>query len=391
MTRHDVQLRAGRILTPSETLSDATLVITDGIIQEISPDVGGFNARKSLHFPDTVAVPGFIDVHCHGYGGNSTQSGDRTDLRNIAESVAQHGVTTVFPTAEADTRESLFDIVQAFGAVADQEYLGADLGGLHLEGPYLSEKKAGMMDPDTLRAPDLQEWEELVSCSNGRIEKITIAPELPGAPELIERADAEDIVVSAGHTNATYDEANRGFDAGISSVTHLYNAMRQFHHRQPGILGAAVTRGDIYGELIADFVHLHPAALELAFETLGVDRCLLITDSTAVTGLPDGEYIRQNHTLVVEDGSCRVKESGVLAGSTLTMDEAVKNILREFDCGLRDVVQMASANPAHSHSLSDRGRLTQGSRGDITLLDNDYNVVATVVGGEVTYQRDNSG
>ncbi|WP_135667592.1 N-acetylglucosamine-6-phosphate deacetylase [Halorhabdus rudnickae] len=375
----------GRVLTPRTTFEDAVIAIEDGHIASIDEraddDAGG-----SLSVPDGIAVPGFVDTHVHGYAGHSVE-GDADALVGMAEGVVETGVTTLFPTTTSEGRSPLVAAAEATVTAGERDHDGAAIAGLHLEGPYLNPDQRGAQDPNALRDPDLGELQEIAAAADGRLARITLAPELSGATEAVQWARERGLVVSAGHTAADYETASRSFDAGVSIATHLYNGMAGFHHREPGVLGTALTREDVTAELIADLIHLHPAAIELALATKGPEGCMLVTDAIAATGLPDGEYSLSELDVVVEDGVSRLPD-GTLAGSTLTMDDAVRNLVESVGVGLPTAVQMASAVPARAMGLRDRGRLAPGLRGDVTILDSDLQVQATLVGGEIVYERE---
>ncbi|WP_136689446.1 N-acetylglucosamine-6-phosphate deacetylase [Halorhabdus amylolytica] len=376
-------LAVGRVLTPHTTIEDAVLAIEDGRIAAIEERVD--DADATLSFPDGIAVPGFVDTHVHGYAGHSV-CGDPDALVGIAEGVVGTGVTTLFPTTVSESRSVLVAAAEATATAVERDHDGAAVGGLHLEGPYLDPDQRGAQDPDALCDPDVDELRAIADAADGTLSRITLAPELSGAMELVRTARGRDIVVSAGHTAADYDTASRAFDAGVSIATHLYNGMGAFHHREPGILGAALVREDVTAELIADLIHLHPAAIELALAAKGPERCMLVTDAIAATELPDGEYEIGDLDVVVEDGESRLAD-GTLAGSTLTMDAAVRNLVQSVGVGLPTAVRMASTVPARAMGLQDRGRLAPGLRGDVTVLDPDLRVRATLVDGEVVHER----
>lgn len=389
---YDLVVQTGTALTPDETRQNVSVAFSDGVIAAVAPtdEVDAADAT-TLTFPDGTAVPGFVDTHTHGYGGDDATAASAEAYVGIAESVTRHGVTTVLPTTMSATRSTLADAARAFADAARREHDGAALAGLHLEGPHLNPDRAGAQDASVFRRPDPDELDALLGLADGAIRRVTIAPELPGAGEYVRRATEADVVVSAGHTDADYEAATAGFDAGVSMTTHLFNGMRPFHHRAPGVLGAALTRDDVAVEVIADMHHLHPAAIDLAVRAVGVENAVLVTDAVPVTGLGDGEYRLGGRDIVVEDGVCTLREENRLAGSTLTMDTAVQNLRNEVGYPLADAARMASTNPAPAVGLSDRGRLREGYRGDVAVLDADGEVVATVVEGTVAYRRGDAG
>ena len=378
------RIAVGTALTPRSRRSDAIIAIEDGRIDAIE-DQAASDGEPTRSFPDGIAIPGFVDTHIHGYDGYSVGE-DADDFVGMAEGVVETGVTTLFPSTVSEQQPVLVGAGEATVEAIDRDHDGAAIAGLHLEGPHLNDDKRGAQDPDALRDPDVAELREVIEASEGTLSRITLAPELPGATEFIREAREQGIVVSAGHTTADYATATHSFDAGVSIITHLYNGMRGFHHREPGILGASLARDDVTTELIADLIHLHPGAIETALAAKGPERCMLVTDAIAATGLPDGEYSLGELDVVVEDGVSRL-EDGTLAGSTLTMDQAVRNLVEEIGVGLPTAVRMATEIPARAMGLDDRGRLAPGLRGDVTILDADLDVQAVLVGGEVVYDR----
>jgi len=379
----DVVLEVGEVITPLERLGARTISIKEENIKDISKPKNS-TVEPDFDFSSCMAIPGFVDIHMHGYGGYSSSSTNFKEFKKMSEILPKHGVTSFFPSTMSQSKESLIEVAKAFKEAKRAEFSGSRMVGLHLEGPHLGKgEEKGVQYEGSLRPTDLSELEELVGASGDNIERLTLAPELEGALDYIEKAVSMGILVSAGHTDATYEEAIRSFDKGVKLVNHLYNGMRKFHHREPGILGAALTRDDIYAELIADLVHLHPAAIKLAIEAKGVERLVLITDSISAAGLSDGEYELGEQKIVVDDGVSRIEGGERLAGSTLTLDVAVRNLVNELGLELKDAVRMATLNPAELFDLYDRGKIREGCKGDIVIINESFEVVATILGGEV--------
>lgn len=380
------RIAVSRALTPSRQLEAAVVAIEDGTIEAVEPRAET-DLSPTRSFPDGIAVPGFVDAHVHGYAGDAV-SGDPDALVSIAEGVVETGVTSLFPTTVSAPQDALVAAGAATAAAVSRDHNGASIAGLHLEGPYLNVTQRGAQDPDVLREPDGEELQAVAEAADGTLARITLAPELNGASEFVQAARDRGLVVSAGHSAADFETATTAFESGVSIATHLYNGMTGFHHREPGIVGASLLDEDVTAELIADLQHLHPGAIELALSAKGPEGCMLITDAIAATGLPDGEYSLGEMDIVVENGTSRLVEDGSLAGSTLTMDAAVRNLIDVIDLDLPTAVRMATDVPARAMGLDDRGRLEPGLRGDVTILDADLTVQATIVGGEVVYERD---
>lgn len=380
-------LKVGKALTPLEEKREVAISIDDGKIKKILPWKEISRECKVFDYSGAIATPGFIDIHTHGYGGNGTTSGKEEDLRNFSETIPKHGVTSFLPTTVTASKKRLLEVCRSLKKFAERDRRGAKALGIHLEGPHIGTgDEAGAQNVEFARDPDPEELEELEEASGGRIERVTLAPELPGSLGYVERAKELGITVAAGHTAATYEEAIKGFNAGISICNHLYNGMKGFHHREPGIIGACLMRNDVYVEMIPDMHHLHPVAIKMALRAKGVEKSILITDSISATGLSDGEYQVGGLETVVEDGVCRLKDSERLAGSTLTMEVALENMVSKLNIDLTDAVRMATLSPANAIGLRRHGVLVPGSIADITIFDSEFNIMATMVDGEFVYR-----
>ena len=379
-------LKVDRAITPTEELREIGIVIEKDKIKklvrwnEISQD------NDVLYYPNSIAAPGFLDIHTHGYGGYDVTMNNVSGFVEISKSLLKHGVTSFLPSTVTQSQEILLQVCDAIKNAIKKEVKGAEILGLHLEGPHISTgKEAGAQNISFARNPDIKELEELIRNSDHNIKRITLAPELPGAVEYIKHAKKMGVVVAVGHTNATYEEAILGFDAGITICSHLFNGMRPFHHREPGIIGAYLARDDIYAELITDMVHLHPGTITAVVKLKGIEKLVLITDAIAETSLPDGEYEIGGLETILTDGISRIKATGRLAGSTLTMDVAVKNMVTQIGVALKDAIRMATLNPAEVMKLTNYGRLAPGFVADIVILDSELNILTTICKGTVLH------
>lgn len=381
-------VNVGRVLTPYETIDRATIVIDGSIIKDIVPSNGAESGITSLTCRDCVAVPGFIDIHTHGYGGidvNYVKS--EKDLHKLSTLLVRHGVTAYLPATVSFPIDKLLEVAEIICSAA-KEQKGAEILGMYAEGPYLNKEKAGAQNPEYLRMPNVDEVKKLYKASGGLMKIMALAPELPGSLAVIRELTRMGVVVSAAHTNATFAEAMRSFDAGIKLCTHLFNGMRSFHHREPGIAAAALLRDDVYVEFIGDLIHLHPGTITLIRKTKPSDKIIAITDSISAAGLPDGEYILGGLRIVVKDGISRLKETGGLAGSTLTLDRALRNLVFKVGIPLGEALRYMTANPASLLGLSDRGVIRPGYRADIVLLDErSLEVRCVILGGEIVYSE----
>jgi len=345
-------LTNAQVYTPLEVVRPATLVIDRGRITRLR---AGRSARGE-DLKGRIVAPGFIDLHVHGYEGHDATSGEPDSLLLLARSLVRHGVTAFIPATVTGPHEALLraakaaaEAIKAQGESPD----GARILGLELEGPYINSERKGAQNSNFIRKPNWDEFSEYWNAACEKIRTITVAPELPGALEFIEKAVALGIVVSLGHTNASYEEAKAAIAAGASRATHLYNAMPPWHHRAPGVVAW-------------DLVHVAPPMLRLAWHLAGSFRTALITDAIAAGGLPDGTYTLGGLAVEVKEGVPRLK-NGALAGSTLTMDQAVRNAVN-IGIPLREALIMASLAPARACGEPSIGVIRPGSRADFVVL-----------------------
>ena len=380
-------VRAEQVVTARGVIEQGAVRIEGGRILAVDraarfPDLGSADRLEGA-----VLLPGFIDLHMHGYGGHAFGAG-LEETRAALWGVAASGVTTCYAALGAGP--SLAAIAQSVAdaaAMVGVETGGARLAGAFLEGPYISVEKKGAWNPAHLRLPDVRELRELVAAGEGRLQRINVAPELPGALDFIRAARAVEVVVSLGHSNATYDEALAGVAAGATIANHTFNAMSALDHRSPGLVGAALTCDDLLAELILDGVHVHPAAARTLLRARGVDGIALISDSAAIAGLPDGVYRLAGHTVIVRDSICRLAD-GTLAGSVSPFDRDVRNAPEMLGCGLVELAALSSGNAARAMGIDGRtGAVAPGLDADLVLLDDELHVLATIVGGQVVYRR----
>jgi len=381
MTGPELVLAAEAVFTPAERLAPGWVHVRDGRIVAAgagAPPV----ARPALRLPaGATLAPGYIDLHVHGGGGDQVGP-DPHGVAGVARFHARHGTTALLATTVPAPEDELLATVRAVAAAARRaEPDAARVLGCHLEGPFVSPERPGALDVRHLRAPDPALLHRFLDAGAGSVQCVVIAPELPGALQLISEAADEGVVVSVGHSDATHAEALAGFDCGARAATHLFNAMRPLHHREPGIAGAALTAPRVTAELIADGVHLHPATLRLAHAAKGPHRLTLITDAMQAAGLPDGEYALGGRPIAVRGGEARTAE-GSLAGSTLTMDRAVRVAVEEAGIPLPDALAMASATPAEVLGLAGvKGRIAAGADADLVVLDEELRAIGTMVAG----------
>lgn len=329
--------------------------------------------------------PGFIDLHMHGGGGFDTSEGNTTSLRKMSIYHARGGTTSFLPTIAAGPSKVMEKALAAVSAQYLRTTRGASILGAHLEGPYLNPEKAGGQNRAYLRLPDVREMERFISAADSCLKMVTLAPELPGALDVIKLLNREGIVVSAGHSTATYEQTEEAIRAGMRHAVHLFNASAPLHHRNPGLVGAVLASREVSAEIIADGHHLHPSMLKLLREIKGKRGLVLITDAMSSAGMSDGTYKFAGQEIEVSQGRATLKD-GTLVGSTLTMSAAVRNMVLLGGLPLQEAVHMASLNPARALGIEDqKGTIAPGMDADIVLMDRDLNIKLTMVMGEVVY------
>ena len=372
----------GQIITPDAVLTDHEVVIENDKISAIQPRT---SARDdAIDAGGLWVAPGMIDVHVHGGDGHDTMDATPDALHGMARFFARHGVTSFCATTMSAPSDAIAAAIE--NAVhTPQPEDGAQILGVHVEGPYLSVDFPGAQAPDVLRPPDAAEYGGWFDSSVVKL--ITIAPELDGALAMIDEGIERGIEFALGHSGASYDQVVIAADHSVRQATHTYNGMLGLHHREPGTLGGVLTEDRIYGQIIADGIHTHPAMVKLLVRAKGPGRVILITDAIRAAGLPDGDYHLGSQPVTVRDGVCRIA-NGSLAGSTATMDAVLRNVVKFTGLTLPEAIPMATAVPAEAMKLAGRkGALTPGADADVILLNKDLRVCLTIVGGRVVYER----
>lgn len=364
------------IVLEDRILENCYMEVEDGKIKS-------FSKKEVEEYEDLgeIIAPGLVDTHIHGYGGKDIMDCKKGYLDEISKGILECGVTSFLPTTLTDSTEKLNEACKVIG----DEYksvTGAKVRGIFLEGPFFTEKYKGAQNASYMSDPDIEKLKKWKELSNGLVNKIAIAPEREGAIDFIKEANAMGVRVALGHSDASFDEAVDAVDAGANIFVHVYNGMSGLHHRNPGMVGAAMST-DSYGELICDGHHVNPNAANILMNAKGRDRIALITDCMSAGGMPEGDYKLGEFPVIVKDGTARLKDSGNLAGSILRLKEAVKNVVEWEIADVFEAIQMASLVPAKSLGIDDVcGKLHEGYDADFIVLDENLDLKATFLNGK---------
>jgi len=384
-------LKNCHIVSPFIEIDNGYIFIKSGKILYVGRDkkVSEGKHIKWIDAGGNIVCPGFINLHFHGINGRSFMETDYENFDLISRDAARSGMTGYLATTIGDRLEDMISRARETGISTKKGVSGAKMLGIYFEGPYISFDKKGAAPDYRVRMPDVGELQRLIDASEGALKMIIIAPELPGAIDFIKYARSQGIIISFGHTNATYDEFMKGVNAAGGKVhtTHTYNAMRGLHHREPGALGAIFLDQRVTAEVVCDFVHVHPKAIELLIKLKGTDGVSLITDGVPQTYMAEGEYITEyGQSVIVSNGTVKLKD-GTIAGSVMPINKQFKNIVKEIGLPISDAIKMATVNPAKVLGLfSEIGSIEAGKDADIVIMDDDMNVLKTLVNGRVVYQ-----
>ena len=382
-------IRGASVPTP-RGFRDAELRMEDGVVWSLGRRVPHAGARL-VQAGGGVLVPGFIDCHLHGAVGRMFEEGTEDAAAAIADYLPRCGVTGVVATLAALPPDALLRAVEAISRAANRDR-GARILGIHLEGPFLNPDVAGAQAREWMRPASVAEFEKLQAASGGCIRIVTVAPELPGALDFIAAVRARGVTVALGHSNATEAEARSAFDAGATHVVHLWNAMRPFHHREPGLAGAALMDDRVSVEVVCDGQHVAPSAVDLVLRAKPIEKVVPVSDAVAALGLPDGEIDLFGLPCVIRDGAVRRRKDGRLAGSAAGLDQALRN-LRAWRPSLawHDLLHMPSSASRVIGCGDVYGRIAIGGSGDVVLLDADLNVLETWREGRSRFQATAAG
>ena len=380
-------ITANKIYMANKIIENGAVVIEDGLIKDIVEHQTEITTDCIYNCREMQLLPGLIDTHIHGANAYDVMQDNFTAVNEVSKFLAKHGITSFVPvvmTAALDTMHKALKNIQAcVGKVA-----GAEILGSYVEGPYLTSAHRGAHPENFLRPIRIQEVDELINTANHGILTVTVAPEKKNAIELIRHLVHQGIHVSLGHTDATYEEMTKAVAAGADIAVHTYNGMRGLHHREPGAVGAVLTNDHIYAELIADFIHVHPAAMEILLRCKPKDKIVLISDAIEATGLEDGKYKLGQLQVTVKDSIARV-DSGSLAGSTTNLLKSVIELIAKMAVNPVEAINMASRNPAQMLGLENQiGSIKIGNKANLVIVDNQFQVAMTLIKGKIVYKSD---
>jgi N-acetylglucosamine-6-phosphate deacetylase len=367
------------------------LLIENGKIEyvgRVDPLINDEEAEFHKMPSGSIMFPGMIDIHIHGASGADVMDGTEDALSIMTKALPAEGTTSFMATTITENPLHIEEALEQTASFLEKQKPGsAEIIGIHLEGPFISPKRAGAQPKGFIELPNVELFKHWQKKAQNQIRLVTLAPEMEGGLDLASYLSSNHIIASIGHSDSTFDEVKEGIKSGISHVTHLFNGMRGMHHRDPGVAGAALIQKDLNVEMIVDGVHASPEMINLAYHSTGPERTILITDSMRAKGLGDGIYTLGGQQVTVKNGRAYL-EDGTLAGSILSMNDAIKNMREYTDCSYADIVKMTSVNAAKELNIFDKkGSLSTGKDADITVLMEDYNVFMTFCRGVLAYQR----
>lgn len=383
MSRQDLTLISTRIYGKDRPFS-GYVTVSEGQIAAMGSGRPQDTDARVIDVGDSRVIPGLIDLHSHGFIGLDMGSGTDEEVRKIAKALAERGTTAFQSTCATASKEQFNRFLDITKDLVDAPVYGARVIGAHLEGPFLNAVRKGAMVEELIIPPDLELTQEWMELSDGTITQMTIAPEMPGAHDVIRYLASMGVTVSAGHTDATYDQMLEAFRAGVNLACHTFNAMRPLNHRDPGVPGAVLTDKGVTCELIGDCLHIHPAVMRMIIELKGPDRVAVITDASMFAGLAPGVYGDGERQITVEPSGLTRLPGGTIAGSSATMVKCLQNLVDIVGVSFEDALRMTGETPARVAGVDNfKGSLSVGKDADIVVLDDDYNVLWSLVEGEV--------
>ncbi|MBT2647664.1 N-acetylglucosamine-6-phosphate deacetylase [Bacillus sp. ISL-34] len=376
-----------------ETYKNGYIKVVDGKIAEVGPASHykqDDDAKIITLSPDYQVIPGAIDIHIHGASNSDAMDATHEALSTMAETLPKEGTTSFLATTMTQSTEAIESALLNAGKYIDnqtQEY--AEIVGIHLEGPFISPIRKGAQPEEHIVDPDVTLFKRWQEKAQNQIKLVTLAPEQPNGLDLAAHLKATGVVASIGHSDATYDQIDEAIQAGTTHVTHLYNGMRGLHHREPGVLGAAYLRDELYVELIADGIHCRPEMVKLAYNQITSERMILITDSLRAKWLEKGTYDLGGQPVYVNETKATLS-NGTLAGSILKMNDAIKNTMEYTDCSMTDIIKMTAENPAKQLRIFDRkGSIRVGKDADLVILNDRLDVEMTFCRGNLAFKKEN--
>jgi N-acetylglucosamine-6-phosphate deacetylase len=381
-------LSGGKIITPFRILENSTIIIDSSKIYEI-----GKNSEitipancEIIDVSGKIITPGFVDLLVHGGGGFGFADENDESIEKASDYFIKNGSTTMLAALHAKPHDLLLNDVRRLAKYILKNP-DSNIKGIHLEGPFLNPKLKGAMNEDYLWKPAVEGWNELWEASRGLVKIMTIAPELPGAINVMREAANDGVVLTIGHSMANYDEIEAAIDNGAVHITHMFNAMSPFHHRKPGVITGALLRDELKIELIADTLHVHPAIMEMLLKFKKASGIVLITDSIRAGGMHEGEYEFADQKVIMENGKAHL-EDGTLAGSTLTLPKAVRNMINAAGAKITEAIRMASLNGAKVLSMENKkGVLASGKDADLVILNDNFEVEMTIMMGKIRFTK----
>ncbi|MBQ0138764.1 MAG: N-acetylglucosamine-6-phosphate deacetylase [Kurthia sp.] len=382
MVTQTVKIKNVHVVNANDTKMNQEVYVEQGKIVEIASTINK-EAALEIDGQGNYLFPGFIDMHIHGSAGVDTMDATPETLHEMAKSLPKEGVTGFLATTMTQKPESIEKALKNIAEFENNED-EAEVLGVHVEGPFISPKRVGAQPEEYVILPTVERFNKWQQLSGGKIKEITMAPEVEGGFEFVKELAQQGIIVSIGHSDASYEEVEKAMQLGAKQATHLYNQMRPFHHRDPGVVGGTLMIDEIKTEIIVDFIHSHPKAVEFAYRIKGASNIILITDAMRAKGVPFGDYDLGGQMVHVTEKGAHLP-NGALAGSILTMDVALKNMQQATGCSFEELVAMSSTNAANQMNLDTKGRVEVGADADLVILNKDFTIQKTIKKGKVIF------
>jgi len=376
------------VVTPFRVAANHCIVVEEGRITQLGTfdNVCKPTGARMIDVQSNIVCPGFIELHVHGGKGKNFNGGSEGDFDEITRFHSDHGTTLMLATLYVDEKETYLRTLENLSAYCTKPR-NQLLYGIHLEGPFINRAMKGAMNEDYIWEANISNWQTLKKAGKDHIKMITLAPELAGTGDVMQLAAQDGIVVGMAHSEARYEDIEVAIDNGLTQVTHIFNSMHPLHHRTPGVITAALLKRELKVHLIGDCIHVHPAVIELLYKLKGPTGIVLITDAVSATGQKDGTYVLAGRQIQMKGEKVYLKD-GTLAGSVITLEKAVRNLVNRVNIPIHEAIRMASLNPARILGLDHRkGILAVGKDADIVVLDSNYEVCMTIIGGKICFDR----